>query len=265
VLWIVVSAAVGGLIGASIKFIFDQVLSHRLSQRRQISRIVTQYSNPILRAANALERRINVHVLNIEREGPDFDKSDYCRLSFLYLFGSYLGWSQIVEREVKFLEFETSQKSREFNARFNAVYKAFTGFDYFQDIADAHAIESSTIPRLTLTAIGELMIKSPDSQKEPFGEVIEFTAFVSQFEQSSQFQRWFKYLENFISGLKPSATDLRWDRLIIIATNLQKLIGFLDPKGTRTQPRDSSNLDLIKNSSVRERLLKEIHETDPFW
>ncbi|GAH18328.1 unnamed protein product, partial [marine sediment metagenome] len=24
---------------------------------------------------------------------------DYCRLSFLYLFGSYLGWSQIIERE----------------------------------------------------------------------------------------------------------------------------------------------------------------------
>lgn len=262
ILWIVVSVAVGGLIGASIKFLFDQVFAYRLSQLREISRIVTQYSNPILRAAYSLERRINVHVSNIKQEGPAFDNNDYCRLSLLYLFGNFLGWSHILEREVKFLEFETSKKSRQFNNRFNTVFKAFTGFDYFQDIPDQHAIESSAIPRLALTAIGELMIKSQDDQQASFREVIEFTTFVSQYEQCNQYRRWFKYLEDFISGLKPSATDLRWDRLILIAANLQRLIRFLDPKGTLTTLRQISNLELVQNPSMRERLLEEIQHSD---
>lgn len=263
ILWIFISVGVGGIIGASIKFFFDQVLAHRLRQRREISRIVIQYSNPILRAANSLERRINVHILNIEQEGVDFDNNDYCRLSFLYLFSSFLGWSYILEREVQFLEFETSGKSRQFQSRFYMVFKAFSSFDYFQDIAaDVRTLESSTIPRLVLTAIGELMIKNQDSHQTSSKEVIEFTTFTRLYEECRQFRRWLKYLEDFISGLKPSATCLRWDRLILIAASLQMLISFLDPKGTRTTPRHVSNLELIQNSSVRERLLQEIHQVN---
>ncbi len=255
VLWVVISAGVGGVIGCFIKFIFDQILAYWISERREIMGIVVQYSKPILRAADTLEREINIFVQNVDEKW--FDNDEYFRVSILYDFGCYLGWARILEREVVYLDFENERKSRDFNIRFNTVFKAFTSFSYFEEISDRDLIGRSVIPRKVLTAIGELMIERQTDQKRPC-RVIEFTTFCREFEKSQEFQRWFRYLADFLSNLKPLATDLRWDRLIVISANLQMLIFFLNPRDIRTKRRQFSNLERIQNPTVKERLLEQI-------
>lgn len=259
-IWILLSAGVGGVIGACIKFLFDHILAARVSGRREVRKIVTRYSNPILRAAESLERRINNFILTYDKKW--FNNDDYYRLSTLYIFAQFLGWSRILEREVVFLDFGNLRSSREFNIRFNTVFKSFTGFDYFRDIPDTVAVDSSTVPRLVLTAIGDLMIEAHGDTHGSSSGVIQFTTFVTRYEKVDEFKRWLKYLEDFLSNLKPSTEDLRWDRLIVIGANLRVLVRFLDPKGTRTRPRPICNLERMLNGCVRERLLQEIKMSD---
>ena len=244
---------IGLILGAASKFLFDHVLALRLVRRREIRQIVTQYSRPILRAAESLERRINNFVLTYDKKW--FDNDDYYRLSTLYQFGCFLGWVRILEYKVVFLEFEKSKKSREFNIRLNTVFKAFTGFEYFDGIDDFEAKDASTIPRLVLTAIGELMIA--DSNQHNNISIIGFTTFVKHYENDDQYKQWFGYLKNFLSNLKLSSSDLRWDRLILIGAALRRLIWFLDPKSTCTRSRQLCNIDLIQNPCVKTCLLKE--------
>lgn len=257
VLWVVISAGVGGLIGCFIKFIFDHILAYWISERREIQDIVVQYSKPILRAADTLERNINLFVRNVDEKW--FDNSEYYRVSILYDFGCYLGWAHILKREVTYLDFENSKKSRDFNIRFDSVFKAFTSFSYFKGSFDPDLIGQSTIPKKVLIAIGELMIERQNDQQKRC-RVMEFTTFCRKFEESQEFQRWFKYLTDFLSNLKPLTTDLRWDRLIAISANLQMLIFFLDPRGIRIKRRQFKNLEFIKNPCVRKRLLKHIEK-----
>src|SRR4051794_30715081 len=51
VLWLLVSSTLGGILGASFKWVFEVVLPHRLQQRREVIAIKRKYATPILLAA----------------------------------------------------------------------------------------------------------------------------------------------------------------------------------------------------------------------
>ena len=244
---------IGIVIGAGSKFFFDHLLAHRLLRRKEIKSVVRQYSRPVLRSGESLERRINNFILNHKRHW--FENDEYYRLSTLYQFGCFLGWVLRLEYEVVFLEFENLKASREFNIRLNTVFKAFTGFEYFEGIDDFEAKDASTIPRLVLTAIGELMIAGSAQDKNV--SLVGFTTFVKNYKTDSQYKKWFGHLTSFLSNLKVSSRDLRWDRLILIGATLRRLIWFLDPNSTCTRSRQICNIDLIQNPCVRLSLLKE--------
>ncbi|NJK70321.1 MAG: hypothetical protein HC941_30850 [Microcoleus sp. SU_5_3] len=264
VVWIIISSGLGGVIGALINFMFQQVLTPQLQHRRTSYQALRKYSYPLLRAADKLDRRLENFINFIDENWFDNSSDDYYRISALYLFSCYFGWCKILEDEA-FLEYETSDKeARLFNIEFYTVFKAMTGFHYFREISGEQlsSTKEATIPRLALTAIGELMIEErKDKNESP--TIIKFTHFAQQYKSSSEFQKWFSYVERLLVNLKRDQNEARWNRVVIFASVLRGFILFLDPKHRMTTPREIPYL-LYLHPQVRSYLEKEIDEIRHF-
>jgi hypothetical protein len=247
VAWLVISSLAGGIIGGAIKFGFEDVLRPMLGWRREAKQVVRRYATPLVRSAEALERRINILIRNEEKRW--FEEDEYFRLSTLYAFGEHLGWIRIVERRFGFLPFESSRRGSQFNRRLNGIFRGLTSHGYFRK-QDPEAVDASTVPRLMLTAIGEVMT-AEDGER-----VIEFTDFAQRYANDAQFRRWFADLAAFLVKAHP-ADGLCWDRLLLTAANLRALICFLDPKGRLVDLRPVVNLDLLSNNEVLALLKKD--------
>lgn len=264
VIWIIISSGLGGIIGALINFIFQQILTPQLQHRRTSNQALRKYSYPLLKAADKLDKRLENFINFVNEAWFDDPSDDYYHVSTLYLFGCYFGWCKILENEA-FLEYETSdKKARLFNIQFYTVFKAITGFHYFREISNEQhfSVKEATIPRLVLTAIGELMIEEEKDKNNSLA-IIKFTHFTRQYKSSSEFQKWFLYVERLLANLKRDQNDARWNRVVIFASVLRGFILFLDQKHRMTTPREIPYLAYL-HPQVRSHLEKEIDEIRHF-
>jgi hypothetical protein len=262
VLWILVSAGLGGIIGALIKFLFETVAALHYEQKITARKMLRKYRYPLLRAADSLDRRLDNMITFIEKKWYEDPQDDYYRSSTLFLFGSYLGWCKTLE-DAAYLEFETSdRRAREFSIRFYRVFKALTGFWYFSDLEEGAIgdIEEATVPRLALTAIGELMLQSSTEGNDQLPRLLGFVEFSKRLRESSEFQQWFGYLEKgILIDHNPSKSSTRWNRLLVVASILRAFVTFLDPKSRQTTPRQIHYLKRM-NLKVADRVRQELCE-----
>ena len=258
IIWIIISAGIGGLIGSLIDFIFNQLITPKLQISRDSKAAIKKYRYPILRSADTLDRRLENLIKFVDRKWFDDPEDDYYRLSTLYLMGCYFGWSKVLEDEA-FLEYELSnKKAKQFSIQFNRVFKGLTGFYYFKDVKDSEMsdIKQASVPRLALTAIGELMLKKSKSE-DGMPSVLDFVEFIRQYESSPDFKRWFGYLEQLLSDLKRDGNDAKWNRLVVFASNLRGFVAFLDKDGRQTSRRRIDYLDPL-NPKVHKLLTDEL-------
>ncbi len=258
IIWIIISAGIGGLIGSLIDFVFNQLIAPKLQISRDSKAAIKKYRYPILRSADALDRRLENLIKFVDKKWFDDSEDDYYRLSTLYLIGCYFGWSKVLEDEA-FLEYELSnKKAKQFSIQFNRVFKGLTGFYYFKDVnhSEMPDIKQASVPRLALTAIGELMLKTPKNEDE-MPSVLDFVEFIRQYESSSDFKRWFRYLEQLFSNLKRDKNDAKWNRLIIFFSNLREFVAFLDKEGRQTSRRRIEYLKYL-DPKVYELLADEL-------
>ncbi|MBP1466713.1 hypothetical protein EYB53_013435 [Candidatus Chloroploca sp. M-50] len=247
IIWLVISAGVGGIIGALIKFLFEEILQTRYRYSVNSRKVLKKYTYPILRAADTLDKRLENLIRFSNKNWFDKSEQDYYKISTLYIFGCYIGWCKILEDEA-FIEYEMSnKKARDFSIRFNTVFKSLTNFSYFQTSnIDTLAIQEATPPRFTLTAIGELMIKC--NEKENKKEIIDFIEFSRQYNTSDEFKRWFFFVERMFSDLTTSIDDAKWNRVLIFAANIRALVIFLDKSSRQTAPRKITFLENLHPS-----------------
>ncbi|HEU0132630.1 MAG TPA: hypothetical protein VFQ85_16720 [Mycobacteriales bacterium] len=254
-LWLLLSSLVGGIIGSGVKFLFEDVLRPRLGTRRETRAVTNRYATPLVRSAEALERRINLLVINAGRDW--WATSEYYRLSTLYAFGEHLAWIRLVEEDVGFLPFESSRKGRQFSRRLNGVFRALSSWTYFTGCADTGRVDASTVPRLMLTAVGEAMIR--EDRKGPR----RFTEFALAYGTDPQFRRWFADLERHLADAVERGDDYAWDRLVAAGIALRLLVRWLDPKGRLVDLRPVAHHDLVRTPEVREALLNECYDALP--
>jgi hypothetical protein len=245
--WLLLSSVVGGVVGASVKFLFDDVLSPRLGSRRETARTIRKYTTPLVRSAEALERRINIMVRNDDERWYQTD--EYFRLSTLYLFGDYFSWIRILERTFGFLPYESHSRGRQLNFRLNGPFRALTSHAYFRGYVDMASVGASGVPRLMLSAIGEGMTSA--------GNVpVTFTEFLGKYADDTRFRRWFADLDSFLSEAHRN-NGVYWDRLIAAGATLRMLIQLLEPRGDLVAYRDPANLELLVHPEVRVSLENE--------
>lgn len=257
-IWILVSAGVGGLIGALVKFLFEQVLSVRYQHEFDAQAALNTYKYPLLRTADALDRRLQNYIQFVEKRWYDDPKDNYYRISTLYLLGAYFGWCKILEDE-SFIEYETSNaRARKFNIMFNTVYKGLTGFQYFDKIdgLPISEIEVASVPRLAITAISELMIKKP-SDKEGKPTVLGLVEFANCFDTSPDFPKWFSYFDRLLCDIHPEHKSAKWNRVLVFATNVRAFVSFLDSSKRLAAPRTIHYLTCM-HPRVRERISEEL-------
>lgn len=247
-IWALLASVVGGIIGAGVKFTFEDLLRPKLSWRRDTQHIVSRFTTPLLRSAEALERRINNLVRN--EDARWFETDEYYRLSTLYAFGEYFGWMRVIERRFGFVPVEAMRRGRAFTTRLYGIVRALSSFAYFRGCQPAD-VGASTVPRLMLTAIGEAMT-AVDHES-----VIEFTEFVTRYVNDPQFARWFADLNQFLRRAHPD-DPLTWDRVLVAGAQLRALLGFLDPRGRVVPGRPLANLDQLLTPGLQAQLAKDL-------
>ncbi|MEV4173848.1 hypothetical protein [Nonomuraea sp. NPDC049709] len=248
-LWLLLSSLIGGVVGAAVTFLFQDLLRPWLTGRRDARRVLSRYTMPLLRSAERLETRINILVRNADRGW--YASDEYYRVSTLYSFGEYLGWIRNIEREFAFVRLESGRRSREFTKRFNGLFRAMSSFSYFRWHPDPDAVSASEVPRLMCAGIGEVM-----TSKEGTDDVLDFSEFVDRWGSGPEFTRWFRELDAVLRRAE-QADALCGDRLILAAANLRALITLLDPKQRMVDRRPLANLDRLHHDALRQRLLTE--------
>jgi hypothetical protein len=246
--WALLASVIGGLVGASIKFTFDDVLGPILGWRRETRRVVRRFTTPLLRSGEALERRINNMVRNVREDW--YVKDEFFRISILYAFAEHLGWIRIVEKRFGFVPAEAVSEGESFTRRLNGLFRALTSHAYFRT-EEPELVSLSAIPRLMLAAVGEVMM-APDGET-----VIGFTEFATRYVNDAQFNRWFTGIDEFLGRARPG-DSLSWDRLIIAGAELRALIGFLDPKARMVRRLPMANLDLLATPGLALQLATEL-------
>jgi hypothetical protein len=240
ILWILASGLIGGFIGSFSKFLFETLLATRLKARNEADAALDNFKYPLLRAADALDRRLE----NWIRHGAGknwFEDADdeYYKLSTLYLLGTYLGWCLILERLAISRHMLSHRKARKFNKSFFGVFKSITGQSYFASFPrPSNQLALAGVPRLQLTEIGEQMVaSSPETWRKNEPDIIGYVEFKRRYKETPAFKESFAVVEQLFTGTLPRSTDAQFNRILVIATVLRTFVADLDPRHRQVTPR----------------------------
>jgi hypothetical protein len=235
----IVSAAVAIASGAISIYGQTRVtrLEHQLQQRREAENrkakteaLIARYRDPLIKSAYDLQSRLYNIVqqgfLRIYYQTSERDK-DYATASTLYVIAEFLGWVEILRREVQFLDLGDVEASRRLESLLANIRESFW----------TDSIELTfRLFRGQQRAIGELMLVERETLEGKHLECIGFAEFVRCLEKS-EFARWFEKLRSDVEILA-NAEHEHEQRLVELQHALIDLIDFLDPDHVRI-PSDS--------------------------
>jgi hypothetical protein len=124
------------------------------TKAEEAARLIGKYRDPLLRSAYDLQSRI----YNVCRRGGfrGYRDPEYFRFNTMFLFGEFLGWLEIIRREIQFLDLGAVQATKDL-------------LRTLQEVQDQIATTSELRDDLYLyrghqRAIGELMLVRTDGQ-----------------------------------------------------------------------------------------------------
>jgi hypothetical protein len=220
---VAIIALVGAVASACIA-LYGQARSSSVARRREAEAVLAKYREPLIAAAYELQGRL-YNILELKflekyyRDGDDAQRR-YAVQNTLYVIGQYFAWSEILRREIQFLSFTDSARSRAVAERQLGIVEAF------QSDEDALG-RPFLVWRGEQRAIGELMIE-PDADP---ARCIGYASFLECGEAS--FTQWFSRLEGDIDEI----ARVHNARLFEIQHALVDLIEELDPEALR-YPRE---------------------------
>lgn len=258
-LWLLLSAFVGGVIGSLTKFTFEIWLKTRLEERRAASATLARLKYPLVRAADALDRRLENFSRHAAGRGLFENDAYYCE-STLYVAGCYFGWALILERLAFSRHHLSDRHARNFSKSFAHVFKSLTNRSYMQDFrGDVPTVALEGIPRFQLMAIGEQMINTPPEswrQQEP--DIISFTEFKRRYRSNYEVQEAFREVSELFSGVGRGRSDAKLNRILVFATTVRLLLDRLDVGHRVAAPRSIRYLDSMSRS-VAEKVWHDLN------
>jgi hypothetical protein len=247
-----VAAIVLALLAGALS-IFNSVYTTRLSSRLEeerraktkaelVAELMARYRDPLLQAAFDLQSRIyNIFDYGFlqthYRSGTDSTK-EYARDNTLYVLADYLGWVEILRREVRFLDLGDEVANRAWAERLVAVRITLLS-DRFS-------------PRFRIfngqqRAIGEIMIKADGDEGRL--ETLGYAGFLACL-QKPEFDRWFVDLRADIDALANEPDAEHAERLVALQQALVELIDLLDPNHVRFQSSERRQLTISGSEPV---------------
>lgn len=225
----IVLAVLAGVLSL-LNSVYTTRLAGRLEDERQakskaglLAELMARYRDPLLQASFDLQSRI----YNIVAQG--FLQTHYCngtesareyaRENTLYVLADYLGWVEILRREVRFLDLGDEVANRAWTTRLVAVRMAL--------------LSAGFSPRFRIfngqqRAIGEIMIAAEADRPETLG----YAGFLAR-QGDRAFDRWFVDLRADLDALATEPGAGHEERLVALQHALVDLIEILDPKEVR--------------------------------
>jgi hypothetical protein len=197
-----------------LKFDLDEA-TRREDRSLKAKAVFDRYRRPLLASAVQLARRID----NVRSRSfliflqADDHRAEVALRSILYRFASYLGWRELLNRELTYLDFEDHAQTRDVLVLLDNVRTKLSSSGL--DVIDGRS-------RLMLWTEEQSAIGGLALTYEPVAGVIGFEDFFDQYDE-----RFAKWLEEFAQDLqRQGAADSA--RLAEIAASLADLITTLD-------------------------------------
>lgn len=234
-------AVVAGLVSLG-STIYVTRLSHRLQERdraktkaEQVAEVMARYRDPLLRAAFDLQSRLyNIVELGFLTRYYRDDRPEhkaYAADNTLYVLAEYLGWVEILRREVRFLDLGDEQANRQLMERLDAVRRIL--------LADAYGDDVLQVFNGQQRAIGEIM--AVPAEREGGGMACKGYAAFTACQDEPGFARWFARLRDDVEVLAREPHG--HGRVIALQHALVDLVDFLDPGHERLPAGDRRKLE----------------------
>lgn len=210
----VVSAAISLYGQTRIARLTDRLMKQREAESReaQTATLMSKYRDPLLRSAIDLQSRLyNIHqkrfLEHLYHELPS--TQSYALYNTLYVVAEYLGWVEILRREIQFLDLGDLELNRRLSELLASINQAFgretLGGNFRLFNGEQRAIgEIMTIPRSNSEVIGY--------------DCIGYATFVKKMSEP-EFASWFAKLRDDID-LMANAPKVDLNRLILIHSKL---------------------------------------------
>jgi hypothetical protein len=216
---VAVIALVGAVAAAGIS-LYGQMHVQAAAARHEAEDVLARYQAPLASAAYELQGRLyNIVALGFLRKyfvDGDEAQRTYAVENTLYVVAQYLGWSEILRREIQFLSFADTVRTRSVAARQQRVVELFQS-------DDATLGRAFLIWRGEQRAIGERMIERDGDRSHCLG----YASFLDRDDPA--LGRWLGRLERDIDEIT-EAPNLR---LVELQHGLVDLIHELDPDRVR--------------------------------
>lgn len=196
------------------------------ARQAQTQDLMARYRDPLLWAVHDLRSRIRT-ILDEEFlqrylvDGDDFMRP-YSRRHTMFVLAQYLGWVEILRRDIGFLDLGDRRRNRKVVELLSIIRRVLFA-------ADLDGVFS--VPTGQQRAVGELMIRGEEVMP---GRVtcIGFAEFCRRLDDEPVFAGWLAPIEAGIVGYSHRAAG-RSERLEELNARLSDLIDFLDPDLTR--------------------------------
>jgi hypothetical protein len=220
---VAIIALVASAVTAGIS-LYGQTRSEAVATRREAQATLRRNREPLVAAAYEFQSRL----FNILRQqflkkyyvAGDKKQREYAVKNTLYLVGQYLGWTEILRRQIQFLDFSEVEETREV-ARLQDAIRDLLASD------DERMGKPFMIWRGEQRGIGEQMVEEGDGELLCMG----YASFVAQTDTT--FWTWFEALEHDIDTVAQSPND----RLRLLQHALIDLIERLDANRVRFPDR----------------------------
>jgi hypothetical protein len=218
---VVAVIALAGAIASASLSLYGQVRASRHQARREAEAVLEKYREPLILAAYDLQSRL-FNILSKNFLGKyyvhDVDGSRaYALEHTLYLVGQYFAWTEILRREVQFLEFEEAEETKRVGRLQRRIREVFASDE--EELGRPFMVW-----RGEQNAIGERMTAAEAGQRYCIG----YATFV-ECSGEPAFARWFDRLRRDVDVIarQPNA------RLRELQHGLVDLVVALDREGVR--------------------------------
>jgi hypothetical protein len=185
--------------------------------RREAAQVLAKFRDPLMHAAYDMQSRIYNIVKQqfLERfyTGGSSREQEYAVENTVFLFGQFLGWTEIIRQEIQFLSLDNDDKTTKLRGLQDGIYTKLQN-DTFGKGFRLFAGEQR--------AIGELMIDRSGGSPRCLG----FAAFLTA--RNPALDRWMDPLRDDVKQMAADPAPFH-DRLIAFQHSLIDLLEFLDP------------------------------------
>jgi hypothetical protein len=195
------------------------------TEMAQAERILEQYRDPLLDAAQTLQSRL----FNIVEQNyfgrylhcGDADEERYARDYTLYGFAEYLCWAEIVRRELRFVDLRDAPRTRRLLGHLAQI----------QLTMQTDRVGSPfKIFRGRQRAMAELTMVPTGATTGPRTECMGYATFSRRLHGDDEFRSWFALLDRDIDRVADGEENAR---LVRLQRDLVDMIDFLDAEAVR--------------------------------